>query len=480
MAKPTEKDLEIINENSKVELTSDEVEVFDAILIDDQPVSHNVRLSKELLQSFKTFADKGVGILKGHNWYSLPFGRTFSAKLKTDTFETPAGDEIKAKTLYSKFYLVKDLNEDVNEIIKGLNSGVVTDGSIGFSFSGLICNICGNDVRNWNQCIHIPGKEYDIDIDDEKQKVRCIPEATAPGRLLEYSVVFAGASPRAKILKYYDAQDKENFEFYHVDTQEFNLKNIDEKAKLYMLYSYQNGAEIFSDRPLNLSKIKDNQVTQEDLKETDSFNYTLGKDDKGMSKTEEAIYKSDSIELDSDVVLVGEDSTDSIAELQEKVAVYEAKLNEIKEEKETLETTTSELKFEVDNLKTEIERLTVLSELGIKYREDNVEEAIKMGIRAQGDCFNEELQRKIMETLTVDEILSLKEGWKAESDALFTQSTVSEPVELQHPEDKVDIDVEKSERELIFERIDKYADLNPREAYQKAKEEIRAELAEIK
>lgn len=204
---PTAGQLEKINALAKRTLSADEVFVFPNKLAGDMVIPERyIQLHKTLLEVFKQDAIKGVSLMVDHSWApsglfgmggrprgAFTYGRSFDAKLRH-------GDTDSEKwALDAWFYMVKGMEIDginTNSLIYGIESGTLFDTSIGWGADTHECSICHKDIRRYSECEHYPGKTYDVNGEEKL----CWDIAKPPGFLMEDSLVFDGAYPTAGVL----------------------------------------------------------------------------------------------------------------------------------------------------------------------------------------------------------------------------------------------------------------------------------------
>lgn len=74
---------------------------------------------------------------------------------------------------------------------------------------------------------------------------------------------------------------------------------------------------------------------------------------------------------------------------------------------------------EFARMHAEIVRLSPLADAGKKYRESLIEEALTQGKRANGAGFAEETQRALLAGATIEQIVAIRDGFKATGDERF-------------------------------------------------------------
>lgn len=205
---PTEEQLTKINKLSKRTLSEDEVFAFSGKAAGDMLIpGRYIRLSPELLGVMVEDAQKGVSFMLNHNWsnwggiQAVPFGKVFDGRLENSS----GGDE--AVEMHLDKYIVRDDemidNVSANALIKKIETGVLSDTSIGWSTDIMVCSICGMNYYSGN-CSHIRGRTYDMADGSEKL---CFITAMPPSiiipyhnnALMEESIVWDGAYPGAAV-----------------------------------------------------------------------------------------------------------------------------------------------------------------------------------------------------------------------------------------------------------------------------------------
>jgi hypothetical protein len=166
------------------------------------------------LPNFAADAAEGRAFLAGHNTRSLPLGYTLTGSVERGEVTRVLADAYTLRGL--------DLSSvETDSFIDGIRAGVIRDVSVGFTLGAdgwYRCNVCGNDLNNWEKCRHWPGMTY-----EEQDADRVVRQITATftvidGRLSEVSAVYDGATPSAGIVK---AQDGARMGLLDDRTREF-------------------------------------------------------------------------------------------------------------------------------------------------------------------------------------------------------------------------------------------------------------------
>ena len=161
-----------------------------AIFIDRKPTTRNTRFKAGALVDVSNRINQhGLPLLMNHDSGQFPVGMWFKAKVNEN-------DQVIAE-----FYVPKEIPEH-DDIYSRVESGILDSVSIGFSAGIHDCSICGNDIQDYENCPHIPGRKYDneiayVELDEIKAS--------------EGSLVYSGAVAAAKIQDTYSGDCKEGY-----------------------------------------------------------------------------------------------------------------------------------------------------------------------------------------------------------------------------------------------------------------------------
>lgn len=424
LPKPTIEQLDKINKFTLTPLTEDDCYVFPNLMIDNLPTSYYSIIQDNLLRKFSVDVKKGVGLLLSHNSNKLPVGKSFDSSL-VEEYDTEKGEYV--KTLYGDFYIALGRNTEsgmtTDDIVKGIDSGTMSDTSIGFSAKDWECSICGNDIRDYWSCSHYPGRKYvkESESEGEPDTVETcyvLVGGDGDGELLENSLVYAGACDRASVINRYSKTDVKDLTTKSKLHLVEDIKNIPLDATMYQFYAKDgtvlmvdtdvrtNGTEILDKRggeKMELDKI----LTEFNLKDLDEVKEVLSK---ANAFAEELTAKNE--ELSAKIAEL-ENSNSKIVELEGELGAINSSL----EDEKNLNT----------ELKATNEALLANKEMVENYRKDLTDEVLTLGVRVQGNLFNKDLYEKFLNTLTIDELKETKESFSKGVTEKFDGTRTTQP-----------------------------------------------------
>lgn len=149
-------EMELVNSYSRRYLNPDEVYLFTVVLCNNDIDKDNERFSVDTLYELKKLFVGKTGFVNTNDVLSQT-ARIISCGVEApDGKRTKAGDQL--FNLTARVFMVRS-NENA-EIIQKIESGELTDVSIGCSVNRTICSICGEDVKS-PLCNHQKGSIYD-------------------------------------------------------------------------------------------------------------------------------------------------------------------------------------------------------------------------------------------------------------------------------------------------------------------------------
>lgn len=401
---PTDEQLTKINKLSKRTLTKEEVFVFPSKLAGDMIIpGRNVQLTKGLLDVFSDNANKGVSLLLDHSWTSdglfgmggrpkiaMPYGRTFDSRFEGATEE---GETI---SLVADHYMVRNVELDgikTNDLIASIEAGTMFDTSIGFSYEGATCSVCD---ENYRRCDHYAGRTYEVEIDGVMKNKFCYIKANAPGFLMENSLVFDGAYPGAGVMsKAGDIFENEKGIYQIVD----ETKDIDPLKPIMATYSERVGLLTMVKKSDHKKVFKGVKIEGEDKEDETLKGGENNMDENllnaligiGFTKEEAEALNVGEVTTALNAMVEKFEATPKVGEL----LVGEALLPEYLSQEQVTEKLGSELSAE---------KVLELAKEGQDYHAQVIEDAIAMGIKAQGNEFTTETWKNLFATMSTKAI----------------------------------------------------------------------------
>lgn len=431
---PTDEQLAKINKLTKRELSADEVFVFSGKSAGDLMIpGRYMKLSPELLKVMADDAKKGVSFMLNHNWskwggiQAVPFGKVFDGRLEKSNNE---GETVE---LHLDKYIVRD-DEVVdgvsaNALIKKIETGVLSDTSIGWGTDVMTCSICGMNYYS-RDCSHWRGQTYELS--DGTKKV-CTVTAMPPSVIIPYnnnalfeeSIVWDGAYPGAAV-----TQSKHG-DIIELPTGKFTI--IQDKEELpentQFLGYYHNGDIITMIKKSDPKKVfslggNDNinqgQINGQAAK---SILNTIEKGDekpvneklKKMLETLGITYKEEETKPD-----------ELLNQIAEKWAETPVNVSEPQEGEAVSYMTQEQVKEKLGKEYTADEVLRFAKE-GIDYHKQTINDAIAMGVRAMGNDFPVDTWRYIFASMSTQAIKDIAKTWEAQAKAAIPAGRQTDP-----------------------------------------------------
>jgi len=427
LAKPTEAQLAKINRFAKTPLSADDVHVHKFRLLGTGYIpSRYLQFDSSLLDRYLANVNNGdvVQIADhtfGNTWVdkvTLPFGRFFEGELVSD------GDKVQLDgNMFmpkgAKTYIQDFTTDDISQQI---DAGILHDSSVSVSWGFSECSICHNDIRDYENCRHYPGRVYK----DDGEEVLCtvIAKPAPPPRpdnscMIENSIVCAGAYPDAGALS-------ANHNELSGKTGKLNLNNIADlklvkkDAPVFCCLSstsatFQIESENLRDAS-ELHQIYHQMYSEAELPE----GWTKARLNAEHKKVVQALldeghehFMVDALDgaLNDALKAKSTKGSDNVDE-KEKLA-FEKQIDELKTELADKETALTAKDSEIAELKAKVDELNPQAELGKQYREDVIGVALASGVRDMGNEFVEETYKKMFAALSIEEIKEMGEKWEA-------------------------------------------------------------------
>lgn len=413
---PTDEQWESMKKHIKSDkYKKDDFFVFETLAVGDRIVPGRfTKITPELLQIMKEDAKKGVSLMLNHNEgqsgvQSIPIGRVFDGRIGEGT------QEGETQTLYTTQYILKDDSKvdgySKNDIIKLIESGIISDTSVGFSvgYENYRCSICGNSIYDWRNCSHIPGKKYIVDEETNEVKM-CVALLEAPKEnhagnkvLIENSVVYDGAYPNAIIQSKFGKE---------IGLENSQIKSLKDKEKFIndgIIVGYSNpnnGFDLYYKQTLEkggLEKMEDEtQVTEleNQVEET-----TTETEQVAEQVTEQVLEVTNGVE-GAEVV---EDTTE----------------NEDTENTEEVLSVDKAILEKFENIGETVEEIIELAKEGLANRQSVIKQAVESGVHFMGNAFNKDVFTKTFSNMKTADIEEMGKAWEEQAKNLYVKPKVS-------------------------------------------------------
>jgi len=426
MAKPTSEQLAKINLKCKKEMSADDVYVHSFRMLGTGYIpSRFLQFDASLMDIYLANVNNGdVVQIADHSFggygdtITLPFGRFFEGQLTQDGGKTQL-DGVMFMPKGAKTYIGNYTTDDIDQQI---DTGILFDSSVSVTWGFSECSICHNDIRDYEQCRHWPGRYYDID--GGAQRVLCTVIAKPRpvndnSAMIENSIVCAGAYPDAGVLSSKPPNEPSG------KTGKLNLNNI---ADLKLV---NKDAPVFCCLSSTSATFQIESENLRDASELHQLYHEMNKLEelpegwtKARLSTEHKKLVEQLIDEGHEHILMDsldgalpeklktkskKGSDQSMAMTDEEKLAYDTAIADCGKFKADLATKDTE----VATLTAKVAELTPNAELGKKYREDSVKAALESGVRDQGNGFQTELYTKMFESLSIDEINEFKGKWEA-------------------------------------------------------------------
>ena len=414
---PTIEQLKKINKLSKRALSADEVFAFSGKSAGDMMIpGRYMNLSPEILKIMLDDAQKGVSFMLNHNWsnwggiQAVPFGKVFDGRIEN------SNDEGETVSMHLDKYIVRD-DEVVdgvsaNALIKKIETGVLSDTSIGWGTDTMVCSICGMNYYS-RDCSHWRGRTYELSGGTKKV---CTVTAMPPSiiipnnnnALFEESIVWDGAYPGAVVTqaKHGDV----------IETPSGLFKVVDDKEELperTLFHGYYHNGDIVT--MIKKSDKKKVFAVTDSLKTADSTE----KGGENMDERTKHVLAALDIKYKED----GTELTDTLNQLAEKWQSLNDKFNA----KDNNSYMTQEEVSEKLGKELSADEVLKLAKEGIDYHKKISDEALAMGVRAMGNDFPKDTWEKTFSTMSTKDILNITATWETQAEAKIPAGRKTDP-----------------------------------------------------
>ncbi len=329
---------------------------FSAEISNNRLDSHSTRMAVSTLKNYAAEAQAGVAFLYSHDRAEI-VGRSMGGQ-----FVNAQGNGV--ARVVADFYAIPNLQLGAvssDQVIRAIDSGVLTDVSVGFYGGEWICSICGHDIWDWEECGHYPGMTFKIVGNGETREEVCVADVEN-AHLAEASGVYKGSTPGAMIAK-------------------ANREALDGRMK--------PETRAYLERHLRIH-LPDKRVV--------APGHTQESNMPENTKTPEEIERERAERAETPELLVSVRALVKDAGLSDDFATIPEGVRLMGEE---------------------LKRLRPLADDGATYRNDLVEEALAEGVRAHGAEFAKETYRAVLNTSTLETVKRMRDDWKAVAGQTF-------------------------------------------------------------
>ncbi|WP_432400961.1 hypothetical protein [Wukongibacter sp. M2B1] len=351
----TNKDLELINQYTRKELTAEEVYTYPIILTsNDEDRDHEYFDKKDLDELAKLFVGK-TGIMD-HAWKS---GNQHSRIYKCRVQKAEGQTNFKGKQLYVLKAWAYTIRKGHEDLISDIDAGILKEVSIGFSVNDLICSICGNSFFDYKNCKHWPGVEYTNNGVTDLCRLRM----KDPTDAYEFSFVAVPSNTDAETIKGISSEMKE-LKKERPNTQKHEKNSDEEKSPSIFYAKISKRGEI-------------------------SMKYLKGLVEKAKSE------KAEVIEI-------------SVVDLEKDISTYDEAIKKSEDAEKAQKDAEDKLKEAKPKIK-----------MGEQYLEDLKKECSRLGKMAEGEAFNTEMMEKVFDKCSIEELKEFKSQYEKKIDALY-------------------------------------------------------------
>lgn len=402
-------------------------------------------MAERTLKNYVEDLDDGVSFQDSHEWRKNGWGQSIKGELVKHDDETVPVVDAPLREVYGTFFTlagVQSGDQKTDDFIANIRSGVWRDVSIGFYARDVTCSICGKQSFEWwkeDGCPHMPGVEYD----DDGRSVMAWASIN-DGRMMETSQVYDGATPEASI---HQVIAKANALAAERMISEREIAAVERRYSVRVARPAPvfavGSAEAGGVRAMG-EKVKGRKIDDADVRDSDESVEAGIPVDGDVSEGQNATESESQIERDEQTVEAEtpEETTIDEEEPLEEAVADEDEDTEIVDERDVTPTEARDiLAGERERLREHgiklgrdpVQAVRALSDaliasrrrnadlakdadLGKRYRDNTIAEAIAEGIRARGNAFREETYRSMLERLDMDQIETIRDDFRAEAD----------------------------------------------------------------
>ncbi len=361
-----------------------------AILDEFPPIFWTAEISNNRLDAY--FTRMAVSTLRNFE-VDAKAGVSFQDSHRTDGLERTLGQSLGARyigpnaqgrpegvaAVEADFYTLTGMDLAVDAFVRKVRGGLVRDVSVGFYGGWFRCSICGRDMFDYtdyqNYCIHLPGRKYaKHDETGKKTDERVVATADVEdARLAETSGVYDGATPEASILA---IKARQLADAGQLEPEAARLLAVQHRIFLPDVGPKWPGVDLSERKP------KEGEMgDRPERREPEATDEAQARESERNEAREHgmALVRTAAAGALADIGLpIAED-----ADLAEAIRAHGAELRELRQQAED----------------------------GRTYRAQTIEDALTEGVRALGDKFDRDGRKRVLERLTLDEIIERRDTW---------------------------------------------------------------------
>lgn len=405
---PTEEQLAKINKLAKRTLSADEVFAFSGKSAGDIIIpGRYMKLSPQLLQVMVDDAKKGVSFMLNHNWsnwggiQAVPYGRVFDGRIEQSSAEGETASMFLDKYIVRDSEVVDGISADA--LIKKIETGVLSDTSIGWTTDIMICSICTKNYYS-RECSHFRGSKYEMG--DGTQKV-CTVTAMPPSLIIPYnnnslmeeSIVWDGAYPGAMVTQ------AKHGDIIELPTGKYSI--VDDKDELpegtAFYGKYHNGDIIAMIKKSEHKKV-----------------FAVKGGEKTMNENLKKILET--------LGITYKEGETTMEELLNRIAEKWASISEVAPHEGEVESyMTQDQAKEKLGKELPADEVLKLAKEGQDYHKQVIDDAIAMGVRAQGNDFPTETWRNTFAGMSTTAIKDIMRTFEAQAKAEIPAGRLTNP-----------------------------------------------------
>jgi len=389
-----ERAVKVINrKHARTPQSAEDLHIFPAVMSTDAVDSHFSRMDDSTLKNYSKDAGDGVPFMNSHRTggfpgSELPLGHTYEGTYEDGSAAGGTGLGAR-KVAKAGIYMLRshrpngDAGVTTDDMMRGIDAGTTRDGSVGFYGGKSVCDICGSDVRDSAACPHIPGTS-------RKTENGKIATYTVQGaHLREFSGVFAGSTPGAMFSR--SALDKTERAIVDklIGSQEVSYLEDHYRLALtgsrthYSFAGKENDSQGREETHMNAKNALDAVIVRVGPKLSEDVRKAL----------ETARGTMDDASTDAEPILAAFERTVEIGKADADLLAQ----------------------FRAAGVATadEARALKADGEDGRAYRKDLIEDALKAGVRAQGEHFSKSVYENILkdQARSVADIKTMRDDW---------------------------------------------------------------------